>query len=228
MSILLAIETSTAACSVALQYQDEVIARHDIVARQHAHFVLPWIEALMAEAGVALSQLDAIAVGCGPGGFTGIRIGIGVVQGLAFGLDIPVIPISSLQILAQTVSRVLNVDHVLIAQDAKMQEIYWATYFKEAGLMTPVIADLICRPSDITLPEVQTTWTPAGDAWHVYQAILAERTQGLSLQPLSEEMPHAKDLLTLANPRFQQKTGLVAAEAALPTYLRGKEAWRQA
>lgn len=223
MTTLLAIDTSTAACSVALQYKGEMIARHEIVSRQHAKFVLPWVEHLLSEAGVVLQQLDAIAVGRGPGGFTGIRIGIGIVQGLAFGADIPVIPVSSLQVLAQTVSA----NHVLIAQDAKMQEIYWAAYeMGENNLMRAVINDLICAPKNIVKPSQQNTWTPVGDAWHVYQSILADHTQELTLAPLAEEFPHAKALLTIAAD-YYQRGEMVAAENALPTYLRGAEAWRK-
>lgn len=228
MSILLAIETSTSACSVALQHHGEVIVRHEIVARQHAKFVLHWVDALLAEAGLSLSQCDAIAVGRGPGGFTGIRIGIGVVQGLAFGVDIPVIPVSSLQVLAQTVSRNASVNQVLVGQDAKMQEIYWAAYVKQQNnIMMPLLDDMICLPGSVVIPENGGNWTPVGDAWHVYQSILLERTQSLKLMPLVEEYPNAKDLLTIAADLFQHKTGMFTAEAALPIYLRGKEAWKK-
>ncbi|MDQ2993331.1 MAG: tRNA (adenosine(37)-N6)-threonylcarbamoyltransferase complex dimerization subunit type 1 TsaB [Pseudomonadota bacterium] len=227
MTILLAIETSTSACSVALLHNNDVQVRHEIVARQHAKCVLPWVDALLVDAGLSLAQLDAIAVGRGPGGFTGVRIGIGIVQGLAFGVDIPVIPVSSLQVLAQTVARTHAVKQVLIAVDAKMREVYWAAYVESAeGLMQPEIVDVICLPENVEIPANEAMWTPVGDAWHVYQSILQSQAQGVNLTALSEALPHAQDLLTIAVDHYR-KGEMVAAEVALPIYLRGKEAWRK-
>jgi tRNA threonylcarbamoyladenosine biosynthesis protein TsaB len=226
MSAILSIETSTTACSVALAINEQVIQRYALAPREHAQLILPWVESLLAEAGLRLNQLDAIAVGRGPGAFTGIRIGVGVAQGLAFGADLPVIPVSSLQILAQTAYAKSQCDRVLVAQDARMNEVYWAGYrLAETGLMISVIDDQISLAEKVQLPLDDQSWFAVGDAWQVYQQALTQHMSGISFKEISGLFPEAQYLSILATQLFSQGQS-VAPEEALPVYLRGKEAWK--
>src|SRR5579872_2888616 len=125
---LLALDTSGDACSVALRVGQSVIVQEKIASQQQSSCVLPMVQHILAEAGLALSQLDALAFGRGPGSFTGLRIAAGVIQGLAFAADLPVLPISTLAALAQGVYRQTQAQAVLSAIDARMQEVYWGVY----------------------------------------------------------------------------------------------------
>jgi len=145
---ILAIDTSTPACSVAIQYGDEVLTKHKLASREHTKLLLPMVDDLLVESGIGLSQIDVIAFTAGPGSFTGIRIGFGVVQGLAFGADIPVLPVSSLETLSYTAVRKLGLAdkckvegtgageavstegavQIIPMLDARMDEIYWSQF----------------------------------------------------------------------------------------------------
>jgi tRNA threonylcarbamoyladenosine biosynthesis protein TsaB len=227
MSKILSVETSTAACSVALAVGDEVVQRYELAPREHARLVLPWVESLLAEAGLKLGDLDAIAVGRGPGGFTGIRIGVGVVQGLALGADLPVVPVSSLQVLAQTALAALAKDRVLVGQDARMNEVYWAAYcVDDKGLMKAVIEDQLSLPEKVELPAEDQGWCAIGDAWQQYEQALSARFQGISFEIVEAVFPEARYLSLLAADLLAAGHS-VSPEEALPVYLRGKEAWRK-
>ena len=130
---LLAIETSTEACSVALYVDGEIAERHELAPRRHTQLVLPWADELLAHAGLAKSQLDAIAVGRGPGAFTGVRLAIALAQGLALALDRPVLPVSTLATLAMQGQG----PRILAAIDARMGEVYLGAFLRDAdGLVT--------------------------------------------------------------------------------------------
>ena len=135
MTTLLALDTATEACSVALLHDGRVLSHYEVAPRMHAQRLLPMIQQLLGEAGIAASALDAIAFGRGPGAFTGVRIAIGVVQGLAFALDRPVLPVSNLAVLAQRALREQGATQVAAAIDARMDEVYWGCYRAEAGEM---------------------------------------------------------------------------------------------
>ena len=129
---ILAIETSSAACSAALSVDGEVVERDALAPRQHAALILPMIESLLAESGCAVGELDAIAFGRGPGSFTGVRIAASIVQGIAFAADLPVIPVSTLAALAFGAMRESSVPRVIAALDARREEVYWACYERTA------------------------------------------------------------------------------------------------
>ena len=126
--LLLAIETSTPACSAALSIDGVVIERYALAPRQHAVLILPMIESLLLEAGISVAQLDALAFGRGPGSFTGVRIAASVIQGIAFAADLPVLPVSTLATLALGGMRITDKTQVMAALDARKSEIYWGCY----------------------------------------------------------------------------------------------------
>ena len=125
---LLAVETATEACSAALLAEGEVIERHEVAPQQHAELLLGMVDELLGESGLALGALDAIAFGQGPGSFTGLRIAAGVVQGLAYGSDLPAVPVSTLQVLAETARHAHRATRAACAFDARMGEVYWGLY----------------------------------------------------------------------------------------------------
>jgi tRNA threonylcarbamoyladenosine biosynthesis protein TsaB len=220
---ILALDTSTAALSIALQSGDSILSRHEILPGQHANLILSWIEEMFAKANLSQSSLDAIAVGCGPGGFTGVRIGMSVVQGLAFAWDLPVVLVSSLSAIAQWVVDQESVSDVMVAQDARMGQVYIGAYQKNPkGFVEAVIEDGLSDPIDVLLGE-KNSWRLAGDAWLVYPELQSiQLSHALSVC----HHPHALAVLKLGNELCHQgKT--VSAEEALPVYLRGKEAWKK-
>lgn len=219
MSTLLALDTATEACSVALLHDGKVTSHYEVIPRLHAQKLLPMIQQLLLEAGITLSAVDAIAFGRGPGAFTGVRIAIGVVQGLAFALQRPVLPVSNLAVLAQRALREHGVQQVAAAIDARMDEVYWGCYRETAGEMRLVGLEAVLAPEAAVLPdEASGEWFGAGTGWGY-----AER---ICVKPSAQDsamLPHAQDLLALA--RFAWARGeAIAADQAQPVYLRDKVA----
>ena len=144
---LLAIDTATEGCSASLFIDGAVTSLMKVEPRKHADLILPMVEQLLAKAELSLQQLDALAFGRGPGAFTGVRIATGVVQGMAYGADLPVVPVSTLQALAQRTYHEYCHEHVLAAFDARMNEVYWAAYQLDgSGLMTLIEQELVVSP----------------------------------------------------------------------------------
>lgn len=215
MPTLLALDTSTEACSVALLHEDRVGSRHEVIPRGHAQRVLPMVRELLDERGIALSAIDAIAFGRGPGAFTGVRIAIGVVQGLAFALQRPVLPVSDLAIIAQRAWREQGAAQVAVAIDARMDEVYWGCFRQVEGEMHLAGLEAVLAPERVALPREATgSWFAAGTGWcHAARmpVVCAERDPSL--------LPHALDLLTLAAGAWARGEAL-DAEQAQPVYLR--------
>ncbi|MHB8346499.1 MAG: tRNA (adenosine(37)-N6)-threonylcarbamoyltransferase complex dimerization subunit type 1 TsaB [Acidiferrobacterales bacterium] len=211
---LLALDTSTAACSVAL-WDDGRVCEHFESGEQHSHRILPMIEALLGEAGLRLGNLDALALGRGPGSFTGLRIGAAVVQGLGFAADLPVVPVSSLAALAQAQEQ----PRVLAAIDARMNQVYWGVYVRD-GQSRPRLAgsEIVSAPADLPGPQ-ERGWWGAGSGWDLYadrfQARWPEQVSGWSPQCF----PHARDVAILGAAGFAAGEAL-PAERALPVYVR--------
>lgn len=216
---LLAVETATEGCSAALAIDGEIFTRFEIVPRRHAELILPMCESLLAEAGIKLSHLDAIAFGRGPGSFTGVRIAAGITQGLAFGLDLPVVPVSTLAALAQEIMTELGKTNVLAAIDARMGEIYWGCYRRdEQGSARLIGAERVSKAGDVTVP-ADHTWYGAGSGWSVYGDTLAQRSVSLFECHDADRLPRAEYIARLAEIAFAQGLA-VSAEQAQPVYLR--------
>lgn len=215
---LLALDTSTEACSAALFIDGEVRQRFEITPKAHTKLLLPMIESLLAEAQLNLTQLDALAFGCGPGSFTGLRIATGVVQGLAFGADLPVVPVSTLAALAQNFLPEL----AFVAMDARIGEIFWGVYQRnEDGFVELVGNEAVLPVSEIQFP--QKNAVGIGSGWRVYQDELLNRTQNLVSQIESNVLPQSSLIAKLGVYGFQRGLA-VAAEHAQPVYLRDKVA----
>lgn len=157
---LLAIETSTDACSVALAIGDDVRVDHRVEPRRHARLVLPMIDGLLAEAGLPRGALDGIAFGRGPGSFTGVRIAASVTQGIALGLGIGVVGVSTLAAIAEGCRRELGDASVGVALDARLDEIYWGAFRTVDGLMRAVTEERVCAAGTTTLDDGATVDRP--------------------------------------------------------------------
>lgn len=229
MPTLLAIDTSSEACSVALQTGAQTLFRFTDQPRKHAELILPMVDEVLAEAGLTLAQLDALCFGCGPGSFTGLRIAAGTVQGLAFGADLPVIPVSSLAGLAQRAVREFGWQKIHAAFDARMGEVYWGSYrVNAAGALELVGRECVCVPAAVQQAAAITQesgWCGAGSGW-IHRTVLEQQTGPLE-QCDSALLPHARDLLPLATARWQQGE-TISAEQVVPVYLRNDVAVKSA
>ena len=219
---LLAIETATEACSVALIHGNELISRTEIAPRRHTELVLPMADDLLAEAGIGRQALDAIAVGRGPGAFTGVRLGVSLAQGMALALDLPVITISSLAALALEAPEEDDAA-ILAVIDARMGEIYAACYRRDAdGGLIALDDERIAIADTLLLPEAGT-WQVVGSGWATYASVLSQRLTGVLHSADGQRYPQAAHVAELAMREFTAGRGQ-APELALPVYLRDKVA----
>lgn len=203
---ILAIDTSTHACSAALLYNNSITQRFIVAIQQHTTFILPMISELLEEADVNLSQLDAITFGAGPGSFTGVRLAASIVQGLALANNTPIIKISTLRGLAQEIFESVGDTKVFIALDARMEEVYFGEYQIDSyGIMQAVTPDKLIKTECITVD----------NAAKIYNDIMI-KDYNINLQ--------AKTVAKIAATDFAK--GLIATvDQALPVYLREEIAW---
>ena len=218
MKRMLAIETSAEACSAALAVDGEVRERFEHAPLKHAELILPMISGLLAEAGLRAGDLDAIAFGRGPGSFTSLRIGIGVVQGLAWGADRPVVPVSSLAAVAQGVVDARSVPasaRILVAMDARMGEVFHAAFRRDDGGRAVADGDEGVSAPESLSPRGE--WLAAGNGFERYEALgrLAESASAC----LPGIWPRAAAVLKLAGAWLETNPPLPAA-LAQPVYIR--------
>ena len=221
---LLAIDTVTEMASIALLSSDDVLIDEALVPQKHTKVILPMIQRQMTKAGLSFAQLDAIAFSRGPGSFTGLRICASITQGLAIAHDLPVIPVSSLQILAQGAYREDNSKlNIAACLDARRNEVYWGAYklvtqADGSSLMTLVGEEVVTAPG---LVETETggPWHGVGSGLKSYAAELAANPQVNLASMESERFPLAQDALIYAKNAWGQKQ-FVDASLAIPTYLR--------
>lgn len=200
---VLTFDTATNACSVALFANNITFSRHEIAPRMHASLLLPMIQSLLTEAKIKLSALNAIAFGCGPGSFMGIRLAAGMAQGLAFGLQIPVIPISTLQTLAQTYFEKTGKEKIAAGWDARLHEIYWGFYAcDESGVMQPQQEDTLCTFDQLDKNSLAALG--CGFAGNIFS---------------DDTYPSAQAMLTIAKQKYLQQQ-FVSPENAHPHYVR--------
>jgi tRNA threonylcarbamoyladenosine biosynthesis protein TsaB len=215
---ILAIETSTELGSCALWLEGRLSEKRCPTGRPHSETLLPLVRELLAEAGVGLRQLDAIAFGVGPGAFTGLRVACGAAQGLAVAADLPVLPVTSLEALALQ----SGTDKVLALLDARMGEVYAGTYRKNDQHWCLEGDILVTSPVDLSLP-ADSGWMVCGNAVAAYP-VLADRLRASGIEcSTGEPLPLASSIAALAVPRFLAGEALDPALAA-PLYVRDKVA----
>ena len=215
---LLALDTATENCSAALLLDTQLLSREAELARGHAEHILPMIDALLAEAGLGLGQLAAIAFGRGPGSFTGVRLAASLAQGLAFGADLPVVPVSDLRAIAQ---RGFDLDpsseRALVCADARMGEVYWAGFERREGFAVPAGPEQVGPPAGVRLPAGARA-AGFGRGFAAYPQL--RELPGVSVSAQAQRLvPRAAEIARLAA-REAGTGGLLAPEAALPVYLR--------
>lgn len=221
---LIALETATEACSAALYLDGEVTERYRLAPREHNHLILPMIESLLAEAGMILGQMDALAFGRGPGSFTGVRIAAGVAQGLAFGADLPVAPVSTLAAMAQEAFAETSAGYAFPCIDARMGEVYWSVYARgENGFAGLVAPEAVLPPESVEFPQA-AQGVGIGSGWATYERILrAGAGEGAIACVLEGRFPRAQWVARLGALLFERGE-CVIAEQAQPVYLRDKVA----
>jgi tRNA threonylcarbamoyladenosine biosynthesis protein TsaB len=217
MSTILAIETSSELASVALSRDGRIIAREASGVQTHSQTVLPMVQQLLSEAGLALAQCDAIAFGAGPGSFTGVRTACGVAQGLAFGADLPVVPVVTLLAMAEACRTACGASDLLVLLDARMEEVYWAQYRYDDGWKT-VLEPALSAPAGV-VPIGQPV--ACGNGLVAYASAFDSAPFAIGAHP--GVMPHAREIALLA--QFDVAAGrTVHARDAQPIYLRNKVA----
>ncbi len=224
---ILALDSSTEWCSVAVGDGTRWHVRDEHAGQAHSERLLPMVRAALAEAGYALSQLDGLAFGAGPGSFTGIRIGCGVAQGLAFGADLPVVPVPTLEALAQGVLRARGWTKVIACLDARMREVYVAAHAHERDAWRTVMPPAVLPPADVRLPvegngedPVSGAWRGAGNGFAAYPMLAAQLRMG---EVDAGARPTASAVGEIGARRFAAGEGVAAGEA-LPLYVRHRVA----
>lgn len=223
---ILAVDTATEACSAALLVGDKLFSRWEEAPRDHTRKILPMVQAVLEDAGISLSDLDAIAFGRGPGSFTGVRIGISVAQGLAFGAGVPLIGISTLAAMAQGAYRLDGAQQVLTAIDARMNEVYFGRYELIDGRMQLVGDEVVSEPAALVdvRGKLAGPVTCVGTGFETYGETLSGLADELAVSQV--RFPAAEDMLPLARAAWLAGEA-VPVEKATPVYLRDKVTWKK-
>jgi tRNA threonylcarbamoyladenosine biosynthesis protein TsaB len=231
MTRILALDSATDACSVALFDDGKITSVFELAAKSHTQRLLPMVDEVLQTSGIALADLDAIAFGRGPGSFTGLRICLGVVQGLAFGADLPVIPVSTLAAMAAGYYREVADEEkklpVLAALDARMDEVYWSVFVSEEGRLEPrgLVEEQVSAPLAVTqqsvVRELVQQFVAVGSGWH-YPDL---QTMAPSLV-LEQHYPQAEDIARIAAEKFARHEQVSILEAE-PVYLRDTVSWQK-
>jgi tRNA threonylcarbamoyladenosine biosynthesis protein TsaB len=222
---LLAVETSTEACSAALFIDGEVRERFELAPQKHTRLILPMIDSLMADAGLKPQQLDALAFSRGPGSFTGVRIATGVIHGIALGTDLPIVPVSTLAAIAQDFFDHNDEDVAFVAMDARMDEIFWGVYQRDAQGYAELVGEEAVTPAEqIEFPDLNGIGI--GSGWGVYPQELTARLAGRVSRYQAELLPRAGAIARLGARGYEQGLA-VPVEQAMPVYLRDKVAKKE-
>lgn len=226
---LLALDTSSEGCSAALWLDGHITERFEVAPRGHTRLLMPMVRELLTEQGLTPSGLDALAFARGPGSFTGLRIATGVVQGLAWGLDIPVVPVSSLAAVAlQSIDKHQLAEGacVAVAFDARMGEVYWGTFQCRDGLPVMLAGERVCSPSAVSLPDTGAErWIGVGSGWTFAGDMPADVAETVAVVD-GTLVPRAGEVVRLAEQAYRNGES-VPAEQAQPVYIRDEVAWKK-
>ncbi len=224
---ILAIDTATEACSAALWDNGNLFAHFEECPREHTQRILPLVKQMLDQGNTTLTELDALAFGRGPGSFTGVRIGIGIAQGLALGANLPMIGVSTLATMAQGACRQTGATRVLAAIDARMGEVYWAEYTRdEQGVWHGEESEKVLKPQAVgeRLKQLSGEWATVGTGWKAWPDMANE--SGLTLVDGNTLLPAAEDMLPIAC-QLLAAGQTVTVEHAEPVYLRNEVAWKK-
>lgn len=230
MTKILALDSSTLACSVALSVDGEVEERFVLAAQEHTRRLLPMVDDLLESRNLGLRDLDAIAFTQGPGSFTGLRIGVGVVQGLAFGADLPVVAVSTLKALAVGAQRQLQIPEgqlVVPVLDARMAEVYGALYETGAAPLElqSLLDDCVAEPATLlTALEAHNTGRQLHLVGSGAELLKAVGRIDLDLVVYEDVQVHASDVAKLAEPLLASGQAVAAIDAT-PVYIRNEVSW---
>ncbi len=232
----LALDASTEACSVALQVNGKTFSRYELCPQSHSLHLLPMIDDVLHEAGIKLAELDGLVFGQGPGSFTGVRIGVGVAQGLAFSASLPVVGVSSLQAMAQLAYIKHGQKQVIAAIDARMSEVYNGYFVLDEHNVMQAQQDEAVTPPDLLAQQlssvVTTPFYAVGTGWDAYSEKLSEKLGGqlfaLKMNEGSPDIlfPSAEAMLAIGKVKLAQGQG-VSAEHAQPVYVRDTVSWKK-
>lgn len=233
MACILALDTSSEACSAALIKEGEVTSIYEVVPRDHTRKIIPMIQQVLNNSDTQHSELDAIAFGRGPGSFTGLRIAAGVTQGLAYGLGINVLPVSTLEAMALEAHVIGGHQMVATAIDARMDEVYWGTFEVCDNRVTALQPERVCKPEQVTLDDEHardTLFTGVGSGWPFVQR-MPESVQSRVRVGDQGLMAKAEYIARIAEQQLNASHGgadqLVSAEQAIPVYLRDTVTWKK-
>lgn len=226
---LLALDTSTEACSVALFHRGEKTHINELAQRTHTKQILPMIDEVLANSGLRLNQVDALAFGRGPGSFTGVRVGAGIAQGLAFGADLPVIPISNLTAMAQAAFELHQAENVVAVIDARMNEVYFSQLVREKVRSDveeffqwrEIITEQVCSPEQAIKQLRDDNAFRVGTGWTAYSQFTEKNLTSSDIA-----LPNALYMLELARVEYLQKRTISALEIE-PIYLRNEVTWKK-
>lgn len=219
---LLAIESSTEFLSLAVQTAAGVTSFHEATGPAASQRILPEIQRLLASAAIELAALDGLVYGTGPGAFTGVRVAVGVAQGLAFGADLPVVGVSSVQAVAQAAWLEIQAEKVLVCLDARMGEVYHAALIRQQAGWLEVSPPIVCKPHEVPAIEGDG-WLAAGSGWSVFCDALSSQYARQISQVRADIMPTAQAMLMIATPQFISGETQSAQQAA-PLYIRNRVA----
>ncbi|MBJ6138260.1 tRNA (adenosine(37)-N6)-threonylcarbamoyltransferase complex dimerization subunit type 1 TsaB [Marinobacter litoralis] len=228
---LLALDTSSEGCSAALWLDGQITERFELAPRGHTRLLMPMVRDLLAEQGLKPSDLNALAFARGPGSFTGLRIATGVIQGLAWGLDLPVVPVSSLAAVALNAieaHKLADGGGIAVAFDARMSEVYWATFACRDGLPVLLGDERVCHPDQVSLPdadELSGDWFGAGQGWK-FRSDMPESVGTRIGSVDSSLVPRAAQVARLAIPGFHAGQAVPAGQAQ-PVYVRDEVTWKK-
>lgn len=221
---ILALDTATEACSVALSYQGNISTVDELSPRTHTQRILPMIDELLQKAGITINHVDTLVFGRGPGSFTGVRVGVGIAQGLALGANLPVVGVSNLLTMAEQAYQQLGATEVVALIDARMGEVYFAQYSHDENGWHTVVNEQVCSPES-AITQIQTTKQPAvvGTGWSAYRQFTEA---GLDVVCTEITLPSAQFMLALAQSEIEQGNTQSAFEVE-PVYLRNEVTWQK-